>query len=164
MDAAEDDPLEGVVVQETGAGAYQVQVRTGSGRFFADEPVAAGGLGSGPTPFELLSAALGACTVMTLRLYARRKGWPLKDAIVRVVHRRDGPHDRDRFAREIVLEGDLSAEQRARLLEIADRCPVHNALERGADVLTIAAQRAVADELDPEPVDHMVAMQRACQD
>jgi putative redox protein len=164
MIASDDGPIEGVVVRETGAGKFQTQVRTGSASFLVDEPPAAGGLGSGPTPFELLSASLGACTVMTLRLYATRKGWPLTGSTVRVVHRREGPHGRDRFAREIVLEGELSPEQRARLLEIANRCPVHATLEHGADILTILAQRATAGGLDPEPVDHMAAMETACED
>jgi uncharacterized OsmC-like protein/fermentation-respiration switch protein FrsA (DUF1100 family) len=126
-----------VVVQDTGQGDFQVEVLAGAARFVADEPPEAGGLGSGPTPYDLLSAGLGACTVMTLKMYARRKAWPLRRVRVSVGHVRDaGGTPPDRFVRELALQGELSAEQRARLLEIADRCPVHLTLERGARVET----------------------------
>jgi putative redox protein len=107
----------------------------------ADEPVEAGGLGSGPTPYDLLSAVLGACTAMTLRMYARRKGWPLARVRVCVGHSRDAKATPpDAFVREIVLEGDLSADQHARLVEIAQRCPVHRTLENGSRVQTREAE------------------------
>ncbi|MEM6579461.1 MAG: bifunctional alpha/beta hydrolase/OsmC family protein, partial [Pseudomonadota bacterium] len=110
----------------------------------ADEPVAYGGTNLGPSPYGLLSAGLGACTSMTLRMYARRKGWPLKSVSVDVshnkVHAQDaantGEAKADTFSRVIHLEGELSDEQRQRLLEIADRCPVHQTLEKGAKVAT----------------------------
>src|SRR5262245_41159216 len=111
---SQDVPVvEGVEARETGRGKFQVEIRAGGSTILADEPVEVGGEGIGPTPYDLLGSALGACTVMTLRLYADRKGWPLKSATVRVLHRRAA---RDRFAREIVLEGPLSDEQRRRLL------------------------------------------------
>lgn len=154
---------EGVEVRETGAGGYQVEVRTGGTRFFADEPTAAGGLGSGPTPYELLSSALGACTAMTVRLYAQRKGWPLREVFVRVVHRREGLQAKYRFAREIRLDGELSFDQRRRLLEIAERCPVHQTLERGSEVVTVLAELPLAGRLDPEPLGHMSDMIEACE-
>jgi uncharacterized OsmC-like protein/pimeloyl-ACP methyl ester carboxylesterase len=112
----------------------------------ADEPVAVGGTATGPTPYDLLGAALGACTTMTLRLYADRKGWPLEAAEVRVrhakVHAADSHRDAqtggrsrgaklDRFDRELELHGPLDEAQRARLLEIANRCPVHRTLHEG---------------------------------
>jgi putative redox protein len=156
--------LEGVEVRETGAGGYQLEIRAGGGRFLADEPRAAGGLGSGPNPYELLSSALGACTAMTVRMYATRKGWPLKDVFVRVVHRRNSLSAKDRFAREIRLEGDLSFDQRRRLLEVAERCPVHLTLERGADVVTVLAEQPLAGHLDPEPMGHLTDMTEACED
>jgi putative redox protein len=156
--------LEGVEVAETGEGAFQVAVRAGGAAFLADEPVEVGGLGSGPNPYDLIASALGACTLMTMRLYARRKGWPLARARVRVLHRRDGPQGRDRFAREIVLDGPLSAEQRRRLLQIANRCPVHETLARGADVITVLAEAPLPGRLDPEPVEHMRDMEAACAD
>jgi putative redox protein len=158
------EPMEGVEVHDTGAGRFQVEIRTAGARLIADEPVSAGGLGSGPTPYDLLGSALGACTAMTVSLYAERKGWPLKSVAVRVLHRSGGLQTRDRFAREIVLEGDLSGEQRHRLLEIAERCPVHQTLDRGADVITILAETPLPDRRDPIPVEHAKDMAAACQD
>lgn len=129
-----------VVVAETGAGRFQVEVAAGRTRFLADEPAAVGGLGSGPSPYELLSAALGACTAMTLRLYAEQKKWPLTRVKVDVTHekRRDRSPP-DLFTRAIALDGALDAAQRARLIEIAERCPVHRTLAAGAGIETVAA-------------------------
>lgn len=109
----------------------------------ADEPVAYGGTDKGMTPYGFLSAGLGACTSMTLRMYARRKDWPLTHVWVDVKH--DAMHAQDAdggfskidtFVREIHLEGDLDEEQRQRLLEIADKCPVHKTLESSAEIKT----------------------------
>ncbi|PRY26268.1 putative redox protein [Aliiruegeria haliotis] len=113
----------------------------------ADEPLAYGGTDRGMSPYGYLSAALAACTSMTLRMYARRKGWPLEHVAVDVthdkVHAQDsdltGPNRIDLFTREIRLEGPLDDEMRARLLDIADRCPVHKTLEAGAKVKTALA-------------------------
>jgi organic hydroperoxide reductase OsmC/OhrA len=80
---------EAAIIAETGLGRFQVEARVGSSAFLLDEPVAAGGRGSGPNPYDLLSSALGACTVMTIRLYANRKGWPLSQVRARVAHHRD---------------------------------------------------------------------------
>lgn len=129
-----------VVVAETGAGRFQVEVAAGRMRFLADEPIAVGGLGSGPSPYELLSAALGACTAMTLRLYAEQKKWPLARVKVEVTHEKH--RDRtppDLFTRAIALGDALDATQRARLIEIAERCPVHRTLEAGARIETVAS-------------------------
>ena len=123
-----------VIVTETGLGGYQVEVKVGDSSFLADEPKAVGGLGSGPNPYDLLSAALGTCTVLTTRLYANRKGWPLKRASASVVHIAPSAGGRDMFERVLTLEGDLDEEQRARLLDIASRCPVSRTLERGSDI------------------------------
>jgi putative redox protein len=126
-----------VVVEETGVGNFQVDVSAGATHFLADEPADAGGLGSGPGPYELLSAGLGACTAMTLRMYARHKQWPLQRVRVCVGHSRDPQQPQpDAFVREIAIEGDLDAAQHARLIEIAERCPVHRTLERGARITT----------------------------
>lgn len=111
---------------------------------YADEPLAYGGTNKGLSPYGFLSAGLAACTSMTIRMYARRKGWPLDHVRVDVshdkVHAQDaetGTRDRvDQFQREICLEGALDADQRARLLEIADRCPVHRTLEGSSKVVT----------------------------
>ncbi len=110
----------------------------------ADEPEAFGGTNRGMTPYGFLAAGLGACTSMTIRMYARRKGWPLTGVSVDVAHDRVHAQDAaagqpgkiDRFTRRIRLSGDLDASQRARLLEIADKCPVHGTLTRGARVET----------------------------
>ncbi len=111
----------------------------------ADEPLAYGGTNQGMTPYGFLSAGLGACTSMTIRMYARRKGWPLVHVSVDVshdkVHAQDAETSKevriDSFRREIRLEGDLDADQQQRLLEIADKCPVHRTLEAGATVETV---------------------------
>ncbi|MCB4455554.1 bifunctional alpha/beta hydrolase/OsmC family protein [Leisingera sp. McT4-56] len=111
---------------------------------FADEPLAYGGTNRGMSPYGFVAAGLGACTSMTLRMYARRKGWPLEGISVDVshdkVHAQDalpsGPAKIDQFTRVVRLCGPLSEEQRARLLEIADKCPVHRTLESGAKVVT----------------------------
>ena len=126
-----------VVVEEIGEGNFQVEVLAGGVRFLADEPVEVGGLGAGPTPYDLLCAALGACTAMTVRMYARRKEWPLRRVRVCVGHARTKKEDPpDGFLREVALEGDLTDEQRSRLIEIAERCPVHASLKQGARVST----------------------------
>ena len=162
--AGEDDELQGVEVAETGAGRFQVRARTPGGEIVLDEPAAAGGLGSGPSPYDLLSAALGACTLMTIRLYAERKAWPLRSVVVRVAHRREALEAQDRFAREIVLTGPLSPEQRARLKEIAEKCPVHRTLERGSEIGTVLAELPFEGRLDPAPIEHARDMDEACKD
>jgi putative redox protein len=162
---AEDKPVAApdgrVVVEETGAGRFQVAVRAGAARFLADEPVSVGGLGSGPSPYDLLAAGLGACTAMTLRLYAAQKNWPLAKVRVAVDHSKAKDRDPpDLFTREITIAGDLDEAQRARLMEIADRCPVHRTLEHGAKVATVAAMAPSP----PGAADHVHDMERACED
>jgi putative redox protein len=132
---AGSDPEE-VVVEETGVGRFQVEARAGSATLLIDEPESVGGLGSGPNPYDLLAAALGACTAMTVRLYANQKAWPLTHARVSVVHHRATLQAKDVFERKITLEGDLDDAQRTRLLQIAERCPVHLTLSRGSDIQT----------------------------
>ena len=129
----------GVEAHNTGNGKFQVEIHAAGKTLLADEPVDVGGLGSGPTPYELLASALAACTTMTLKLYADRKGWPLERVSVHVSHSRQGAEARDRFVREISMQGPLDDDQRRRLVEIAGRCPVHLTLERGSDVATIVA-------------------------
>jgi putative redox protein len=150
---------EAVVVAETGQGRLQVEARTASGAILIDEPVSVGGLGSGPNPYDLLSAALGACTSMTLRLYAERKGWPLERVQVGVLHHRAALAARDLFELTIALEGPLDADQKARLMEIAEHCPVHRTLDRGSEVKVALAPSIAAEPSLAVPPEHM----RDCQ-
>lgn len=114
----------------------------------ADEPLAYGGSNRGMSPYGFLASGLGACTSMTIRMYARRKGWPLDSVSVDVTHDKVHAQDAgtasetriDRFVRRITLTGDLDHAQRARLLEIADKCPVHRTLEHGAQIETELAR------------------------
>ena len=139
---------EGVVrVSEVGPDGFLQDVNAGpSHHVLADEPEAYGGTDRGMSPYGFLAAGLGACTSMTIRMYARRKRWPLDHVSVDVchdkVHAQDadsrGTAKADRFLRVIRLEGDLDEDQRARLMEIADRCPVHRTLEQSAVVETRA--------------------------
>ena len=120
------------------AKGFAQEIAVGSHRLTGDEPIAAGGTDTGPGPYDLLLAALGSCTSMTIALYARRKQWPLEAVRVRLRHSKVHAADcaecetkvgmLDRIERDIELEGPLDAEQRARLLEIANKCPVHRTL------------------------------------
>ncbi len=125
-------------MSETGESRFAQAIVAGAHRLAADEPASVGGGDTGPTPYGLLLAALGACTTMTLRLYAERKKLPLEKVSVRLrhekIHARDCENCEtqegriDRIEREIVLEGPLDGAQRQRLLEIAEKCPVHRTL------------------------------------
>lgn len=143
-----------VTVAETGEGAFQVEVSAGGVRFLADEPPEVGGFGSGPTPYDLLAAGLGACTAMTLRMYAGRKQLSLDRVTVTIGHSRQHAGEPSAlFTRRLHLEGNLSDEQRQRLLEIAERCPVHRTLEGGATVETELGE-AMPDKVADKPGQH----------
>jgi putative redox protein len=146
---AEDAPVD-VQVIETGEGRYQNRVLSGAHRLFADEPVKSGGLDTGPSPYDYLSIALGACTSMTLRMYANLKKLELGKVSVVVSHKKIHAKDCadcaedvrgsdrriDLFQREISVQGEVSDELRAKILEIADKCPVHRTLEASSHVQT----------------------------
>lgn len=127
------------VVARTGKTGFQTEIVANGHNLIADEPIPVGGANTGPTPYDLLVSALGACTGMTLRMYADRKGLPLDSITVRLKHRKihgadcadceDKNAKIDFIEREIELQGDLDRKQRERLLEIADKCPVHRTLE-----------------------------------
>ncbi len=134
-------PDDGVVVK-TGHGKFGTEVHTKTHRFIADEPRSYGGDDTGPTPYDLLNAALGTCTAMTMKMYADRKGWPLEGVTVEVRHEREHKDECDHVEameegkqmqalnRRIALRGDgLDEDQRRRIIEIADKCPVHKTLE-----------------------------------
>ena len=132
-------PHEGrVVVRPTKAGPFQQLVTAGGHEFVVDEPVDVGGRDAGPTPYDLILGALGSCTSMTVRLYAERKGLPLDDVEVTLSHQRIHARDCadcesakamiDEIVVRIELKGPLNEEQRSRLLEIAEMCPVHRTL------------------------------------
>ena len=137
-----------VLVRETHGGKFQQEILTGPHRLLADEPIKLGGLDSGPGPYDFLLAGLGACTAMTIRLYADFKKIPLANVSVRLNHEKkihtkdcedcaDKVTKVDHIERAITLEGALDSAQRAKLMEIADKCPVHQTLESKIDIHTV---------------------------
>jgi putative redox protein len=120
-----------VTVTESGEGLYTQDIQASHHSLKADEPLDLGGLGQGPAPYDLLLSALGACTSMTLRMYAHRKKWDLKKVTVRLTHKKEADAENkkvDVITRDITVEGALDDAQRQRLLEIANKCPVHKTL------------------------------------
>lgn len=140
------DPVPGVRVMEAGHGKFAQDIFAGRHRLRADEPESAGGMYSGPSPYDLLAAALGACTAMTIRMYAEHKNIPLERVAVDLAHDKVHAADCaeceiregriDRIERVITLEGDLDQAQRAKLLEIANKCPVHRTLQSEISIPT----------------------------
>jgi putative redox protein len=134
-----------VTVAEAGTGTYTQRITTGRHELLADEPLPIGD-DAGPTPYDLLLAGLGACTSMTVRMYANKKGWPLERVEVRLRHTRIHAQDCaecetkigfiSHIERSITLVGDLDDSQRERLLAIAERCPVHQTLTSEIDIST----------------------------
>jgi len=153
-EASDDDRHDGVVVMETGAGKFQNAIVAGRHRLLADEPASVGGLDSGPSPYDYLAAALGACTSMTLRLYAEHKKLVLGRVTVGVRHGKlpaehcedcgeaaEGRTGKvDRFERVISVEGGVDASMAEKLIEIAGKCPVHRTLEALSAVVTKVAE------------------------
>ena len=141
-------------VRETGNGKFQQDVLINGHHLLADEPASVGGDGTGPSPYDLLAAALGTCTAMTLRMYAGHKKLDLPRITVDVSHGKvhaedckdcgEGRTGRiDRFERVIAIEGDIAPDLRSKLAEIAGKCPVHRTLEAGAAVITrVAGEQA----------------------
>jgi putative redox protein len=141
-----DAVKDGEVTVTGGPQGFAQQVVAGQHRFAVDEPISFGGTGTGPTPYDLVLAGLGACTSMTLRLYADSKKIPLEGVSVRLRHGKVHAADCatcemksgkiDRIEREIELHGPLTVEQRLRLMEIADRCPVHRTLTAEIEIVS----------------------------
>src|SRR5262249_22327688 len=139
-----------VVVTGAGEGTFPQLISAHGHRLRADEPVEAGGTDTGPGPYDFLLAGLGACTAMTLRLYAERQNWPLENAEVTLRHQKIHAEDcadcetkvgmLDHIERVIRLDGPLDAEQKARLMEIADKCPVHRTLTSEIKIETRMAE------------------------
>jgi putative redox protein len=133
----EQSDMKSVVVRGSAAGFAQ-EIVAGPHRMAADEPVSVGGTDTGPNPYDFLLAALGACTSITVGMYARRKGWPLEEVTVNLRHAKIHASDcaecetkggmLDRIERDIHFAGSMTSEQRSKLLEIADKCPVHRTL------------------------------------
>jgi len=143
----EKDDVGSVVVRGSAAGFAQ-EIHAGPHRLHADEPASAGGTDTGPSPYDLLLAALGACTSMTVAMYARRKAWPLEEVTVHLRHSKIHATDcadcetregmLDRIERDIHFTGSLTDEQRSRLLDIANKCPVHRTLTSEINIVTRA--------------------------
>jgi len=141
-----DDQREGVVIVRGAATGFAQDIVAGRHQFASDEPASVGGTDTGPTPYDLLLAAFGSCTSMTIAMYARRKQWPLEAVTVQLRHSRIHAADceacetkegfLDHIQRDVQLTGSLSEEQRARLLDIANKCPVHRTLASEIHVQT----------------------------
>jgi len=138
-----------VIVSETGQGKYDELVVVGPHTLHADEGEKVGGNDSGPSPYEYIMAGLGACTVMTVRMSAASHGWPLEQASVTMRHKlivsADAKTTVDRFEREIRLIGNLTNEQRAHLLQVADECPVDRTLQRASVIVSSLAGASLSD-------------------
>ena len=165
---ATSEPRPTIAARPEKTGRFATSIEVPGGTIHADEPVSVGGGGGGPTPYQLLSAALAACTSMTIRLYAARKPWVLPDFRVEVEHALiPGDPSRDLFTRRILFDGPLAEDIRAQLLDIAEKCPVHRTLSGGgAEVVTSAEAPAPLPTPPLEPVDplaaHVEQMEQAC--
>jgi putative redox protein len=134
------------VIVRGGATGFAQQIQVGAHQLSADEPIESGGTDTGPSPYDLLLAALGSCTSMTIGLYARRRNWPLQEVVVSLWHSKIHAADCaecetregkiDRIEREIQLIGSLTSEQRSKLMQIADKCPVHRTLTSEINIRT----------------------------
>lgn len=148
---AGDRPEGEVLVEETRAGKFQQRVQMGNHTYLADEPKKIGGMDTGPTPYDYLLAGLGACSSMTMRMYAERKEIPVRRISVRLKHERIHAEDCencaegrtgmiDLISRDISIDGDLTEDQRGKLLEIADKCPVHRTIKSDPEIVSRLAE------------------------
>jgi len=126
-----------VLVKERAGGIYTQDISARDHKIYGDEPESLGGADLGLTPYELVLAGLGSCTTITLRMYADRKEWPVTHIACDVKFKKSGPDGKSNvFVREITIEGDVDEKQRARMLQIADKCPVHRLLESASEIRT----------------------------
>jgi putative redox protein len=150
-----------VVVASTGIGPFDQVLLDGRHSLRADEPAAVGGGDAGPGPYELLLMSLGSCTSMTVHMYAARKKWPLEQVVVRLRHQRRHAEDcancekpsalLDHIDKSVELIGTLDDTQKARLLEIADQCPVHRTLTSKIVIRSVAAVTPTAPPRSGQP-------------
>jgi putative redox protein len=154
-------PVEAAIARPIGNERFATRIELPGGAVIADEPIEVGGGGQGATPYQLLSAALAACTSMTLRLYAGRKSLRLGAFAVSVDH--DLVDGRERFTRRLSLPDGLSAEEREKLVEIAGKCPVHRTLSLGGAEIITLAEPAPPTAAEP-PENHFAQMEQACAD
>jgi putative redox protein len=154
-------PVAPAIARPVGEEKFATRIELPGGPILADEPVEVGGGGAGATPYQLLSAALAACTSMTLRLYAAHKGIELGQFAVSVDH--DIAGGRDRFTRRLSFSNAIGPDERAKLVEIAGKCPVHRTLSLGgAEIVTLAEPAPPTDAEAPES--HFAQMEQACVD
>ena len=142
------DAADEAVIVRGNASGFAQEIQIGAHRLSGDEPVSFGGTDTGPSPYDLLLASLGSCTSMTIALYARRKQWPLESVTISLRHSKIHATDCadcetkigkiDRIERDVHLEGSLTEEQKVKLLEIADKCPVHRTLTAEINIKTRA--------------------------
>ena len=146
------------VIVRGNANGFLQEIVSGAHHFQADEPVSLGGTDAAATPYDYLLAGLGGCTSMTVGLYARKKRWPLEDVVVSLRHSRIHAKDceecdtkegmLDRIEMEVELKGALTAEQRAKLMEIAGKCPVHRTLKAETDIRLMESASSLPDAAD----------------
>jgi putative redox protein len=162
---AANSPGEAIVVEETGLGPFQLRARTGSVTFHIDEPISVGGMGAGPNPYDLLSAALAASSISTMRVYASTRKWRLDRIRVRLVYTRNVSPHRDAMLRQVALVGPLTDAERNKLLKIVERCPIQLSLGRALEVRTELLSEAVLDDsLAETRGEHMRQIIKVCEE
>jgi putative redox protein len=158
------EPRGAVLVSETGVELYQLIGRSGESVFPMGGAINHGGMKSGPGPFDLLASALGACTAMTIRAYAERKGLKIDRVQVNVVHMRPSLDSKDVFERTIHIDGKLGPDVREKLLQIADLCPVGKTLGRSSIVKTTMTPDLASASASPPLADYMQTMEQVWQE
>ncbi|WP_158930063.1 OsmC family protein [Acidisphaera sp. S103] len=154
---------ETIILEETKVGAFQIKVRCGCATFLVDEPFGVGGLASGPNPYDLLSAAIGACSLMAMRLFVTQNKWPIEKIRLRITHHRNGSLAQDIFIKEIQLVGPLDEIQRQKIAAVSDHCPVQTTISRGSEVRTVLLSNELLMDTATTWCEHMRDLQEAVQ-